>query len=159
MKKTLLRVITIILMMSFAGCGGGDRDNAVIEVVNILSDQVFDGDITSDSITGDLSAPVFADESQSLLFGIIFDPLTGTEIQLRVEKVLLSSPFKRTARFYRMFREQQVSPKEILVRAQERAVPPPVREKTVRWRLKRGARRLWRKRNAQWSPPSLSRAD
>ncbi len=81
MKKTVLLVITIILAMSFAGCGGrgGDHDD-VVNVVNILSDQVFDGDITRDAITGSLSAPTFADEAQNGLFGISFDPLSGTEI-------------------------------------------------------------------------------
>lgn len=81
MKKTVLWVLTIILGISFAGCGGGSNDEVVVPtVVRILSDQVFDGDITRDAATGSLSAPTFADAAQNVLLGIVFHPVTGVEI-------------------------------------------------------------------------------
>ncbi|MDA8105859.1 MAG: hypothetical protein M0Z71_10825 [Nitrospiraceae bacterium] len=81
MKKIVFLIVSFILAIFLAGCGGGDNGVVVVpNVVRISSDQVFDGDITSDAATGNLSAPTFADVSQNVLSGIVFDPVTDAEI-------------------------------------------------------------------------------
>jgi hypothetical protein len=82
MKKTVLSLAAAILVLAFSGCGGGGDGKVVVvpNAVGILSDQVFDGDITRDSSTGILSLPTSAADTQNVLFGVVFDPLTGGEI-------------------------------------------------------------------------------
>jgi len=80
MKKTALFLTALVLVLAFSGCGGDSTAVVAPNVVRILSDQVFDGDITRDSATGSLSSPIFADAAQNVLFGVVIDPLSGSEL-------------------------------------------------------------------------------
>jgi hypothetical protein len=76
MKRTYFAAILVLISLSLVGCGGGSSSAPPTVFTKILSDPVFDGDISLDS-TGTLT--VTQGNTQSVFAGI--DPITGTEFR------------------------------------------------------------------------------
>lgn len=74
MKKAFIAVMLVLISLTIAGCGGGGGSSPSTITTQILSDPVYDGDISQDS-TGTFT--ITQTNTQSVFAGI--DPATGTE--------------------------------------------------------------------------------
>jgi len=75
MKRTFFAVLLVLISLTLVGCGGGSSSPSTI-TTQILSDPVYDGDISL-NLTGTLT--VTQGNTQSVFAGI--DPATGTEFR------------------------------------------------------------------------------
>jgi hypothetical protein len=73
MKNILRAVFSLFMILTLTGCGEPDRSRPT--VTTILSDQLFDGDIQKDPLTGAFT--VTQGNTQSVFAGI--DPTSGVE--------------------------------------------------------------------------------
>jgi len=77
MKKALFAIILVLISLSLVGCGGGDSSSSPPPfVTQILSNPVYDGDISQD-VTGTTVAITQAVNTQNVLAGI--DPASLIE--------------------------------------------------------------------------------
>lgn len=69
MKKRILLVVAAILVLALAGCGGGDGDERVVFVAEVLSDASVDGDL---SLAPGETVPLFTPASafNEILIGL-----------------------------------------------------------------------------------------
>ena len=74
MKNIVRAVFSLFMVLALTGCGEPDRSRPSI-VTTILSDQLFDGDIQKDPVTGAFT--VTQGNTQSVFAGI--DPISGVE--------------------------------------------------------------------------------
>ncbi len=88
MNKRWLGALLVLLIISLAGCGDGDRHEPQLFITEIFSDPQFDGDIERNPITGSLT--ITQGNAQSLFAGI--DPITGSEFRAFLDFPLGSVP-------------------------------------------------------------------
>jgi hypothetical protein len=79
MKKYFFAIMLILITLPLVGCGGGSSSSSPPPITTqILSDPIYDGDISLDS-TGTLGTPTQAVNTQNVFAGI--DPINGTEFR------------------------------------------------------------------------------